>query len=269
MCDWGFSGGWLGCRAIAECFCFGLIGVHETKVGCKRGISNVMSIMWPLLFVHFKSTVMRPIFSLAIVGMFLASGTIKADVVLASNTSAAGKAANISQFELEMYYSNAEIRITGIRLFFITGLSGAVTGTFRDGNGNSVVGLAGTNLGADGNGYDLYQFNFSGTSLNNQSTYYGAYNFQNSSNAILAASTSNATINYISGFSSFGYSEVNGSFSPPFPANPRFELIGVPEPGTLMLGSVAALCGAGAWWRRRRAKGKHAENRLEANGQAD
>ena len=227
-----------------------------------------MSNTRPLLFVDFKSTVMRPIFSLAIIGMFLASGTIKADVVLASNTSAAGKAANISQFELEMYYSNPEVRITGMRLFFITGLSGAVTGTFRDGDGNS-VGLAGTNLGADGNGYDLYQFNFSGTSLNSQSRYYGAYNFQNSSSAILAGSTSNATINYISGFTSFGYSEVNGNTTPPFSANPRFELIGVPEPGTMMLGSVAALCGAGAWWRRRRAKGKHAENRLEANGQAD
>ena len=227
-----------------------------------------MSSMRQQLVVHFKSTVMRSIFYLAIVGTFLASGTIKADVVLASNTSAANKAANISQFELEMYYSNPEVRITGIRLFFITGLSGAVTGTFRDGDGNS-VGLAGTNLGVDGNGYDLYQFNFSGTGLNNRSTYYGAYNFQNSTNAILAGSTSNATINYISGFTSFGYSEVNGNTTPPFSANPRFELIGVPEPGTMMLGSVAALCGAGAWWRRRRAKGKHADNRIGANGQAD
>jgi len=28
--------------------------------------------------------------------------------------------------------------------------------------------------------------------------------------------------------------------------------ITVPEPGTLLLGSIAAACGGGAWWRRKR-----------------
>jgi hypothetical protein len=34
----------------------------------------------------------------------------------------------------------------------------------------------------------------------------------------------------------------------------RFELstTAVPEPGTFLLGSIAAACGGAAWWRRRR-----------------
>jgi hypothetical protein len=187
----------------------------------------------------------------AMAWLLLTTVGVRADVVLASNTSAAGSTANISSFELEMYYTNPEIRITGMRLYFLAGLSGPVTGTFRDGNGNS-AGRTGTNLGSDGNGYDLYEFNFSGTGILGQSTYYAAYNFQNSTNAILAGSTSTSSIQYVSGFASVGYSEVNGNTSPPFASNPRFELVGVPEPGTLMLGSVAAAGGLGAWWRRRK-----------------
>ena len=219
------------------------------------------------LFFHFKSTVMRSIFSLAIVGMFLASGAIRADVVLIENTSA-GVNRNISSFEIGgINYTNAEIRINGMRLFFATNVL-SVSGTFRDGNGNSVSNLSGNYIGQEGpvgSESNIFEFSFSGTSLNSRSEFYGAYGF---SGGNLATSTTNATISNVTGINGVYYAEINGSYGS-FTNFTRFEIIGVPEPGTFTLGTVAAIGGAGAWWRRRRAKGKHADNRMEASEQAN
>ena len=46
----------------------------------------------------------------------------------------------------------------------------------------------------------------------------------------------------------------------------RFQLVSVPEPGTMLLASLAAACGGGGvWWRKR----KTAKNQAEPEPQAE
>lgn len=184
-----------------------------------------------------------------------ANGAARAADILAANATATSPTLRaFSEVELEVYYSATTTRVTGMRFWFPTGLTGTTSGTFRDGDASSTGVVAGNFVRNDG-AFDVYEFGF-GSALNPRSLFYAGYGFLNSGTAVNIGTSTTATISFDSGLvSNVYYSSVNPDptdpGSPTYQQYPRFELVGVPEPVTLRLAVMAAgALGCGRAWRR-------------------
>jgi len=173
---------------------------------------------------------------LALLGV---SAFSRGDVVF-SNTNTSGPATASSSFTLNFSVTTSGSSITAFKLFSTDqGASKSVTFQLDSGVASAIS----ANFLTDG-----YQFDLSGLA--------GASSITSGSNHTLAltsigltyATTNASTItnNPVYGFYDTSYVGSPSSFA-------RFEVVGVPEPGTLILGGIAAITGGGGvWWKRRR-----------------
>lgn len=177
-----------------------------------------------------------------IFGMMALLGTSafsRADVVF-SNTNVTGLSTDTAAFTLNFNVTTSGSSITAFKLFSTDqGTSKSVSFQLDSGTASVIS----ANFLTDGYSFDL-------------STLAGANNISSGSSHTLAltaigltyATTNASTItnNPVYGFYNTSYA---GS-----PSNvARFEVVGVPEPGTLLLGGIAAITGSGGvWWKRRR-----------------
>ena len=172
---------------------------------------------------------------------------IKAEVVLA-NISAATPATYVTggAADTNLWFTTTTaanfLAIRSIKLF---GQAGGTLGvTFRYAGSSGATTLSGVESAAG-----EYLFDIAGLNLppNNpfSPTYQNALEIRSVTGTagIQIALNANPTTE-VAGYDFLNY---NGN-------NIRFQLstTAVPEPGTFLLGSIAAACGGGAWWRRRR-----------------
>jgi len=178
----------------------------------------------------------------------------RATQVLVSNTSAASPAIrDYSEVEVELTYSGSSTRVTGMRFWYPSGLTGTTTATLRDGDGRNTGVLVGVPVRNDG-AFTVYEFAFSGL-LGPRSQYYAAYAFTNSGTAIGIGTTATSAVTFdaamLAGASyAILVPDPTDSQSTTFGQYPRFEVVGVPEPQTVGLAFAAATILA---WRRRTA----------------
>ena len=192
-----------------------------------------------------KILLMRPQFITLIA--FLAAGAAQADVVIQNvNASVGSGESTAGGFTISFTNSGTSATLSSIQFFNSGGLNpGGDTATFALSNGSTIWtdvnlvssssylftfnNIAGVNL-ASGN-YTLAITNLA-----------AGYDFSSSTGTTLGA----AGTAY--GFSSpTATSVATNQFL-------NYQLSAVPEPGTMLLGGIAAACGvAGVWWKQRRA----------------
>lgn len=190
------------------------------------------------------------------------AGWAQAGPILVSNTSTAAGTASLepfTEYEWAFGYSSTPtpVRFTAMRLAFSDTLSGTPYAVFRDGDGNTTGPRPGTSVGtltAASGTFGLYEFSFGTAFLGVASEYYAAYAFNNGPsysgfdtplNPISIASTTIDTI----AFSTQYFSSATYNYFQPGNLGtvyPYFELIAVPEPGTMTLAAMATAGGMAA-----------------------
>lgn len=175
--------------------------------------------------------------------------------ILASNTTAVSPSLRaFTEVEVGLFYTSTNTQVatqaTAMRFWFPSGLTGLKKASIRDGQGNNAGSITGSLVRTDG-AFEVYEFGFGGSSLNPRSDYYAGYDFLNSGTAVNIGTSTADTISFDSALlSSVQYSSVNPDptdpQSPTFGQYPRFELVGVPEPGAggLAVVALAGLLGA-------------------------
>ena len=177
---------------------------------------------------------------LALMGMLLIN-SLRADVVF-SNTNTTSQSLETSDFALNFRVTTSGSSVTGFKLFRGSN-GGSLTATFRLDSNSSLTRTA--SYAVDGYTFDLTaldganNISSSGSHLLNISSISGTNYLATTSNVI--------NNNPATGFYDTSYGGTPTSFA-------RFEVIGaVPEPGTLLLGGIAAVTGGtGVWWKRRK-----------------
>jgi|GEM_PF-6811930 len=181
--------------------------------------------------------------------------TCQATTILAETATAASpSSANFGDVEVAVSYAAASTQVTGMRFWFAAGLTGPVTATLRDGDGNSRLNVAGVPTRNDGS-FTVYEFGFGGA-LNPRSNYYAGYDFKDASNAVAIGTTTGTTIAFDATLLSnaeYGFFQPDpfDPQSPTFGNYPRFEVVGVPEPSTYAMALAGLACGGYSMFRRR------------------
>jgi hypothetical protein len=171
------------------------------------------------------------------------SGIAKSDVVTLFNTST--QTSDTSGTIGILFTAASGSSVSGFKVLNTSG-SGQITASFVLDNG---VGTKANVLSAayDGSGYyfDLTTGWSGGSGNSNLNLSSGNYSL----------TISNLTGNYGVGSSSISTVSGSGLTSPSYVSGSgaRFEIYSVPEPGTLLLGGIAAACGGtSVWWKRRK-----------------
>jgi hypothetical protein len=194
---------------------------------------------------------------LLVVGPMLFVGPAQADVLALSNTSGTNGTTSSGGLGLDIDFRvNASTSFNGISLFRTGGGTVNFEAFQNTGSGYTSMGPAVNNV--SGNFIAVNEYFFSagaGSSLVfNTGVDYRLRvtliesGFETTANSVLTlpgdspiASSPTPTTNVLGSTGGAGYA--------------RFQLYAVPEPGTLILGSLAAISGgAGAWWKRRKQK---------------
>jgi len=171
---------------------------------------------------------------------------IKSEVVLANISAATpatyvtGTAANTNLW----FTTTTAANLLAIRSLKLYGQAGGTLGaTFGYAGSSGATTLSGVESAAG-----EYLFNIAGLNLANNPfspTFQNAFEIRNvTGTAGIQIALNASPTTEVTGYDFLVY---NGF-------NIRFELstTAVPEPGTFLLGSIAAACGGAAWWRRRR-----------------
>lgn len=195
---------------------------------------------------------------LGLVALMLSASLLKADVVVmqttatrnSTNTGGAAwsfTAASNAGFGFIWLGSQATNPTSGSFTFQVSDGSTTYTKTTTGALESGYLGLGAGYL------FDITGGSSSGAgSIDIQNLAAGNYTFTitNTNNYAINSFSSSPTISTYQGFSSASFSG----------GNYQFALTAVPEPGTLLLGGIAACSGAaGAWWKRRKRKATQPE----------
>jgi hypothetical protein len=187
---------------------------------------------------------------LGLVACLALSVLAKADVVTLSNTSTRS-GSNTNTISIT-FTAAAGSSVSGFKLFDTSGSgSGQITASFF--LDNSAGNVTKTSQNFDGTGYffDLTSGWSNASGNNNLNLNANTYILQVSGSTGNYDVTSNSSISTASGSGLTAPSYLSSApFNSPIA---RFEIYSVPEPGTLLLGGIAAACGGtGVWWKRRK-----------------
>jgi hypothetical protein len=197
-------------------------------------------------------------FVLGLAACLAFAGFSKADVVAFYNIATTSTSSSSSDIRIA-FTAQAGASVSGFKLFATQNNSTTtkLSAQFIVDNGVGFKTIT-SNTKADGAFFfDLTGAGWSGTGLQNLSA--NSYGLDITSFAVAEQSasggttaydtTSNSSITLNSGLGFTSAAYFGGS------TNARFEVYTVPEPGTLLLGGIAACSGAaGAWWKRRKRK---------------
>jgi hypothetical protein len=171
----------------------------------------------------------------------LVAGAAQADVVVIENAGGSGSSTAGGQFRISWTQTTTGPNLSSFRLFGYdpnpAGIYELEFNLFKNGSLTQAF-VNGTN-----------DFSFAGTAIAGVSLTAGTYelDIKNINAGYNYNSTPTNTTNSAYGFSSATQSAVTGS------EYLTYQLSAVPEPGTMLLGGIAAACGgAGAWWKRRK-----------------
>ncbi len=185
----------------------------------------------------------------------MVAGAAQADVVVIENAGGSGSS-TAGRFEIS-WTQTTTVKLSSFKLFGYTGDSYNVT--FELSRDGSFLGPADTVTGTNefifnvGIGYisnnvltaGNYLLRIKGPNISGNEFLSAGYNYNN---------TPTNTTNSAYGFSNATQTAVTGS------QYLTYQLSAVPEPGTMLLASMAAACGGGgAWWRKRKNAKRHAE----------
>ena len=186
----------------------------------------------------------------------LVAGVVQADVVVIENAGVSGSSTAGGNFDIS-WTQTTSAKLSSFKLFGHTGSDYEVQFNlfgYSDPGRNTLVRfdnvfITGTN--------DSNDFSFASTAISNTSLGAGYYLLRiiGLESGYFYNSNSNGTTPGDYGFSSATQTAVTGS------EYLTYQLSAVPEPGTMLLGGIAAACGgAGAWWKRRKRPVLLAEN---------
>jgi len=187
----------------------------------------------------------------AVIAAFLFLGSSRADVYLANLNPTNGNVTNPASNIVFNASQSDFVKVTGLKLFGATGQT--ISAKFSWDFSTATTLISSTEI-ASGE----YLFNLS--NLNYSSLYGNEHplvlrDMTASGTGVQTTATSGSTF----AAPGFSYNRTDGDIL-------RFELVSVPEPGTMLLASLAAACGGGGvWWRKR----KNAKNQAEPEPQAE
>jgi hypothetical protein len=192
---------------------------------------------------------------LGLASFLVMSGLARADVVAFFNTSTTGQSVTTSTgpwptITFSFSVNGSQPSITGFKLFANSANAPQVTATFASDVGTGISKNITSSTWANGGYFFDLTGSWTGGSLQNIGTgnyYLDIQNFTPSSGSFNYDTTTSNAISTNSGYGITGGNYINAT---PYA---RFEVYTVPEPGTLLLGGIAAACGGtGVWWKRRK-----------------